>query len=137
MSTSGNKPKHVTFAAYKVKASAAIVKGVGGGEIDADEVDVAIANSKVIGVAMTTITGNSSGTDRVEVALVGSSGTVSVKASGTVTRGEYLVAGTDGFENQTFGGGTTVKYALGQARESGVDGDFVECSLNGFAGVAA
>ncbi len=136
MSTAGSKPKNVTFASYTVKASAAIVKGVGV-YISADgEVDVAVANSKVIGVAAETVTGNSSGTSRVEVALA-CGGTFRVKASGTVTRGEYLIAGTDGFENQTLGGGTTVKYIIGQALESGVDNDFVECKLGTFAAGAA
>ena len=136
MSTSGNKPGNSTKAGYKVKANAAIVKGVGVYLSAADEVDVATANSKVIGVATATVTGNASGTSRVEVHLA-DGGTCAVKASGTVTRGEYLIAGTDGFENQTFGGGTVVKYAIGQALESGVDGDFVECRLNAFAGVGA
>ena len=118
-----------TFKAFKVKASAVIVKGVGVYVSAADEVDVATANSKCIGVAAESVTGNSSGTSRVEVALA-DGGTCAVKASGTVTRGEFLIAGTDGFENQTIGGGTTVKYLIGQALESGVDGDFVECRLH-------
>lgn len=136
MSTAGSLPGKTTFKAYKVKASAVLVKGVGVYLSAADEVDVAVANSKVIGVATEAVTGNTSGTSRVEVAMA-DGGTATVKASGTVTRGEYLIAGTDGFENQTFGGGTVVKYAIGQALESGVDGDFVECKLGAFAGVAA
>ena len=136
MSTSGSKPGKSTFAGYNVKASAVLVAGVGVYLSAADEVDVATANSKVIGVATTSVTGNASGTSRVEVQLA-DGGTARVKASGTVTRGEYLIAGTDGFENQTFGGGTVVKYAIGQALESGVDNDFVECKLSSFAGVGA
>lgn len=132
MSTSGSKPGKVTFAGYNVKASAVIVAGVGVYLSAAGEVDVAVANSKVIGVATESVTGNSSGTSRVEVALA-DGGTYACKASGAVTRGEYLVAGTDGFENQTIGGGTTVKYLIGQALESGVDGDFVEVRLGAFA----
>lgn len=136
MSTSGMKPGKITFAGYNVKANAVIVKGVGVYLSAADEVDVAVANSKSIGVANESVTGNASGTSRVEVALA-DGGTYACKASGTVTRGEFLIAGTDGFENQTFGGGTTVKYAIGQALESGVDGDFVEVRLGAFAGVAS
>ena len=136
MSTAGAKPRESTFAGYKVKASAVIVKGVGVFMSAADEVDVAVANSKVIGVATQSVTGNSSGTSRIEVQLA-DGGTAAVKASGTVTRGEYLIAGTDGFENQTFGGGTVVKYAIGQALENAVDNDFVECRLGAFAGVGA
>lgn len=136
MSTAGNLPKNTTFKGFKVKASAAIVKGVGVYISAADEVDVAVANSKVIGVAMETVTGNSSGTSRVEVALC-DGGTCTVKCSGTATRGEFAIAGTDGFENQTLGGGTTVKYIAGQFLESGVDGDFVELRLGAFAAGAA
>ena len=132
MSTAGNLPEETTFKSYKVKASAVLVKGVGVYLSAADEVDVATANSKVIGVATVSVTGNASGTSRIEVALA-DGGTCAVKASGTVTRGEYLIAGTDGFENQTIGGGTTVKYLIGQALESGVDNDFVECRLGAFA----
>lgn len=132
MSTAGSKPNGVTFVTLNVKASAAIVKGVGVFLSAADEVDVAVANSKVIGVADETVTGNTSGTSRVRVALA-NSGTLRVKASGTATRGEYAIAGTDGFENQTVGGGTTVKYLAGQFMESGVDGDFVELRLGAFA----
>lgn len=136
MSTAGSKPGKSTFAGYNVKANAVIVEGVGVYLSAANEVDVAVANSKVIGVACKSVTGNASGTSRVEVQLA-EGGTARVKCSGTVTRGEYLVAGTDGFENQTLGGGTTVKYIIGQALESGVDGDFIECKLGSFAGVAA
>jgi hypothetical protein len=132
MSTSGSKPNGVTFVTLNVKASAAIVKGVGVYISAANEVDVATANSKVYGVADETVTGNSSGTSRVRVAIA-AGGTIRVKASGTATRGEYAIAGTDGFENQTIGGGTTVKYLVGQFVESGVDGDFVECKLGSFA----
>lgn len=132
MSTAGSLPKSTTFKAFKVKASAAIVAGVGVYISAADEVDVAVANSKVIGVAMQAVTGASDGESRVEVALC-DAGTCRVKASGTATRGEYAIAGTDGFENQTIGGGTTVKYIAGQFMESGVDGDFVELRLGAFA----
>lgn len=136
MSTSGCKPGNSTFAGYKVKASAVIVKGVGVFLDSADTVDVATANSKCIGVAAESVTGNSSATSRVEVQLL-DGGTARVKCSGTATRGEYAIAGTDGFENQTLGGGTTVKYIAGQFLESGVDGDFVEMKLGGFAAGAA
>lgn len=136
MSTSGCKPGNSTFAGYNVKASAAIVKGVGVFLDAADSVDVAVANSKCIGIACETVTGNSSGTSRVEVQLL-DGGTARVKCSGTATRGEYAIAGTDGFENQTLGGGTTVKYIAGQFLESGVDGDFVEMRLGAFAAGAA
>lgn len=132
MSTAGSKPNGCTFVTFNVKASAVIVKGVGVYISAADEVDVATANSKVYGVADESVTGNSSGTSRVRVA-VANSGTLRVKCSGTATRGEYAICGTDGFENQTIGGGTTVKYLAGQFAASGVDGDFVEMRLGAFA----
>lgn len=136
MSTGGAKPGASTFAGFNVKASAVLVKGVGVYISAANEVDVATANSKVIGVAAEAVTGNSSGTSRVEVQLC-DAGTARVKCSGTATRGEFAIAGTDGFENQTIGGGTTVKYIAGQFLESGVDGDFVEMRLGAFAAGAA
>lgn len=134
MSTSGQKPGKITFASFLAKNGDSIVKGVGVYISAAGEVGVATANSKVIGVATESVTGT--GTNRVEVALA-DGGTYACKVSGAVTRGEYLVAGTDGFENQTLGGGTTVKYLIGQALESGVDGDFVEVRLGAFAAGAA
>ncbi len=136
MSTSGSKPGNSTFAGYNVKASAALLKGVGVYLSAADEVDVATANSKVMGIATVAVTGNSSGTSRIEVQLL-DGGTARVKCSGTATRGEYAIAGSGGFENQTLGGGTTVKYIAGQFLESGVSGDFVEMKLGSFAAGAA
>jgi hypothetical protein len=136
MSTAGSKSGNSTFAGYNVKANAVIVKGVGVYISAANEVDVATANSKCIGVACTSVTGNASGTSRVEVQLA-DGGTARVKSSGTATAGEYAVCGTDGFENQTLGGGQTVKYITGQFLESGVDNDFVELRLGAFAAGAA
>jgi hypothetical protein len=136
MSTAGSKPGKSTFAGYNVKAAAIIVKGVGVYLSAQGEIDVATTNSKVIGVAAESVTGNASGTSRCEVQLA-DGGTARVKCSSTVTAGEYLIAGTDGFENQTIGGGTNVKYIIGQALESGVDNDFVEARLSAFAAGAA
>jgi hypothetical protein len=80
---------------------------------------------------METVTGT--GTNRVDV-LLADGGTYRCKVStGGATRGEYAIAGTDGFENQTVGGGTTVKYLVGQFLESGVDNDFVEIRMGAFA----
>ena len=136
MSTSGCKPGMSTFAGYRVKANAVIVKGVGVFLSAEGEIDVAVANSKVIGVAAESVTGNASGTSQCEVQLA-DGGTARVKASGTATAGEYAICGTDGFENQTLGGGNTVKYLVGQFLESGIDNDYVECRLNAFAAGAA
>jgi len=133
MSTSGQKPGEATFVGYKVKANAALLQGVGV-KFSADhEVDVCGANDKAIGIPMTSVTGNASGTSRVEVMLL-DGGTIRAKvSSGGATRGEYAICGSGGFENQTIGGGTTVKYIVGQFLESGVSGDFVELRLGGFA----
>lgn len=136
MSTAGCRPKGVTFAGFNVKANAVLLAGVGVYISAAGEVDVATANSKVVGVAMTSVTGNASGTSRVEVAML-DGGTMRVKCSSTVTAGEYLIAGSGGFENQTLGGGTTVRYIAGQALESGVTSDFVEMKLGSFAAGSA
>ena len=63
----------------------------------------------------------------VQIAVRG--GIVKVKASSTATAGLWAIAGTDGFENQTPGGGTTVKYLAGKFMQTGVDGDFVGLDL--------
>lgn len=124
MSTAGSKPRNITFTTYPAKSAAVLVKGVGVIFDGATDVDVATANTEVIGVAQEGLTGD--GVKRVEVALLAAGGTLRVKASGTCTKGKYAVAGTDGFENQTAGGGTTVVHICGIFLETGVDGDFVE-----------
>ncbi len=129
MSTSGEKPENSTFQGMTVKANAALVKGVGViGTATNGEADVAGANGKVIAIARDTVTGNAGGTSRVEVQLL-DGGTARVKCSGTATAGEAAIAGAGGFENQTLGGGTTVKYIAGTFLESGIVGDYVEMLL--------
>jgi hypothetical protein len=140
MATAGNKPQNVTFTKYTGKSATAFVKGVGvffsTTTAGALEIDVAVANSKCIGV-FTDPAATGDGTTKHEVALLAGGGTVRVKASGTCTAGEYAVAGTDGFENQTAGGGTTVKHVCGVFLETGVDGDFVEMALMRMPAVSA
>lgn len=136
MSTAGCKPAESTFAGYRVKANSVIVKGVGVFLSADGEIDVATSNSKVIGVAAESVTGNADGTSRCEVQWA-DGGSARVKCSGTATAGEYAIAGVGGFENQTLGGGTTVKYILGQFLESGIAGDYVEVKLGSFAAGAA
>jgi len=136
MSTAGCKPGESTFAGYRVKANSVIVKGVGV-YLSADgEIDVATANSKVFGVAAESVTGNADGTSRCEVQWL-DGGSARVKCSGTATAGEFAICGAGGFENQTLGGGTTVKYIAGRFLESGIAGDYVEMMLAGFAAGAA
>jgi hypothetical protein len=128
MSTAGSKPLNVTYAKYTGKNATAFVKGVGvffsTTTANALEVDVAIANSKCIGVSQAAQTGD--GTAKHEVALLAAGGTVTVKCSGTATAGEYATCGTGGFENLTVGGGTVVKHVVGVFLETGVISDFVE-----------
>jgi hypothetical protein len=70
--------------------------------------------------------------------LLLNSGAVGImKASGTVTAGQYLKVGSDGVENVTLGGGSTVAYVVGKALQTGVDGDYVGVMTGCFAGVSA
>lgn len=62
---------------------------------------------------------------------------VIAKASGTATAGEYAIIGTDGVENKTLGGGTTVAYIVGKFTQTGVDNDYVGVAIGQFAGVSA
>jgi len=141
MSTSGSKPQNVTFTKqFIAKDTVVFTKGVGvvvdavasNGDVT---VDVAAAGEQTIGIANEAVTGDA--TLKVEVALLCGGGTMRVKASGTCTAGAHAAAGTDGFENQTFGGGTTVAYGAGQFLQSGVDGDYLEMALGSFASVKA
>jgi hypothetical protein len=73
----------------------------------------------------------------VQAVLLNSGAVAIMKASGTVTAGQYLICGTDGVENQTLGGGTTVKYIVGKALQTGVDNDYLGVMTGCFAGVGA
>lgn len=59
---------------------------------------------------------------------------VVAKASGTATAGAYATVGTDGVENQTLGGGSTVVYIVGKFTQTGVDNDYVGVAVGQFAG---
>lgn len=127
MSTAAQQPANLVRKSVRVANASQLVKGVGvtlaynGTVIEAT---VAGANAKVCAVATESILGD--GTKMTEVILLAACGTIKVKASGTATIGEYAVAGTDGFENQTAGGGTNVAHVCGVFLETGVDNDFVE-----------
>ena len=117
------------------KSGAVIVEGVGV-IWDTGQADVAIDASNAFGIAMESLTGD--GVKTVEVLMLCSrSCIIKVKASGTATQGLYAKCGTDGFENKTLGGGTTVAYIAGKFTESGVDGDFLGLEVGQFAGVSA
>jgi hypothetical protein len=130
-------PNKVTFVKKTLKSGVTINYGVGvklssGGET---EVDVCGANDKVYGIAYGPLGSSATGdgTLQIEIALCCGGGVIPVKASGTATAFEYAICGTDGFENQTIGGGTTVKYLAGRFTQTGVDGDFVGLMLGNFA----
>lgn len=127
MSTAAQQPMNLIRKAVKVANGSQLVKGVGvtlaynSGVLEAT---VAGANAKVAAVATESILGD--GTKMTEVILLAACGTVKVKCSGAATVGEYAIAGADGFENLTAGGGTVVKHCCGVFLETGVDNDFVE-----------
>jgi hypothetical protein len=126
-------PAHVTYVSKIVKSGSTVTEGVGvkvssGGEL---EVDLCGANDKAFGIAMATVLGD--GTKTVEVALLNGGGVIPVKCSGTATAGEYAICGSGGFENQTVGGGTTVKYLAGKFTQSGSASDYVGLALGQFA----
>lgn len=126
MSTAAQQPQYLTRKSYAVKNAITLVKGVGV-KLTATpgEVDLAAAGDKVIGIATEAILGD--GVKRTEIILLGASGTVKVKvAVAGATAGEYAIAGTDGFEDKTVGGGTVVRHICGIFLETGVDNDFVE-----------
>jgi hypothetical protein len=62
------------------------------------------------------------------------------KTARDATAGEnasVLFLGSDGVENVTLGGGSTVAYVVGKALQTGVDGDYVGVMTGCFAGVSA
>lgn len=103
------------------------VKKASGGEL---EVDVCGANDKCFGIALETVVGD--GKKTVQIALL-DGGVIPVKCSGTATAGEAAICGVDGFENQTIGGGTTVKHLSGYFTQDGVDGDWVGLAAGRFS----
>lgn len=120
---------------FKVASGGTVTKGmpVKFGSAD-DEVTVAGANDKAIGVALSTST---TAGDRVEVALFGYAIVPMKVGTGGATRGEYAVSAADGVTNQTLGGGTTVKYIQGRFMQTGILGDLVGVLLGNFAAGAA
>lgn len=57
--------------------------------------------------------------------------------TGGATDGSYGIATTDGFTDQTIGGGTTVKYLAGKFLKDGAAGDLVDFLVAPFAAGAA
>lgn len=118
-----------------VKSGTTTVAGVGV-KWDTGQADNAGAGDNAFGIALEAVVGDGLLTCKT-LLLSSRSCIIKVKCSGTATQGSYAIAGSDGFENQTLGGGTVVKYIAGKFHESGVDGDFVGLEVNQFAGVAS
>jgi len=98
------------------------------------EVDVCGAGDKCIGIAMESMTGD--GIKTLQVFLL-DGGVVKVKCSATCTAGEFAICGVGGFQDQTLGGGTTVRYISGSFMQNGVAGDFVGLQVCRFAAGSA
>jgi len=114
---------------FKVETSGDVTLGrpVKFGNAD-DEVENASTNEKSIGTAYLSETTDGA---RVQVVMHGHSIVPVLVGTGGATRGEYAIATTDGYTNQTLGGGTTVKYIAGQFLQSGVAGDYVGMQIGG------
>ncbi len=99
-----------------------------------DEVSNCAAGENGIGVAYETE--NDDG-DRVQVVLDGHAIVPVLVGTGGATRGAFAVAVSDGWTDQTLGGGTTVKHVGGKFLQSGVAGDYVGmmvgCVVSGVA----
>jgi len=131
------KLKTAIIHAFTGKNAAAFIEGVGVKFTATEgEVDVCAAGENPIGVALETKTGD--GTSKIQVVLLAGGGVVKVKlSSGGCTQGDYLKCGTGGFETQALGGGTTVRYLVGRAIQTGVSGDFIGMIPVGFSAGSA
>ena len=100
-----------------------------------DTVATAGANGNCLGVALETGVAAA----KVQIAMFGgSAGVIPVKVgTGGATQGAYAIATSDGFTDQTLGGGTTVKYVVGKFAQTGVVGDIVGLYPGQFAAGAA
>jgi len=133
MSTSDKMLEYAHIHAYTVKAASTATRGLCG-VFDSEHVvlDATAGQNASVCFLETKAAG-----ERVECVLLNSGCVVPMKASGTCTAGSYATVGTDGVENQTLGGGSTVVYIVGKFTETGVDGDFVGVMVGNFAGVKA
>jgi hypothetical protein len=101
---------------------------------DDDHVDDGGANANVYCVALETKAAG----EFVEVALLTGGAIVPVLVgTGGATQGAYAVTVSDGWTDQTLGGGTTVVYIGGKFTQTGVAGDIVGMAVGQFAGVKA
>lgn len=125
--------KNATIVTKIVKNTVTVTEGVGVklASTNDNEVDISGANDNSYGVALSTVVGD--GVKLVQVALLTGGAVIPVKLSSTATKGSFAIAGSGGFENQTIGGGTTVKYIAGKFENSGVVGDIVGLATGQFA----
>jgi len=91
------------------------------------------ANDKGIGIALHSAVAGAS----VQVLMLAHSIVPVRVGTGGATRGEYAVLASDGYINQTLGGGSTVRYIGGVFTQSGVVGDFVGLAVGAFAAGSA
>lgn len=133
MSTADQVLENVTIKTYTVKAASTATRGLCG-VFDSEGVvlDATAGQNASVLFLETKAAG-----ELVHCALLNGGGIGIMKASGTATAGSYATVGTDGVENQTLGGGTTVCYIVGKFTETGVDGDMVGVALGQFASVKA
>lgn len=119
---------------YKVATSQTVTKGMGVIFASADtDIQVAGANGIAIGIALESGVAG----DKINVALFGHAIVTVLVGTGGATRGLYAVAVSDGYANQTLGGGTTVKYIAGQFLQTGVATEHVGMLVGGFASGSA
>lgn len=73
----------------------------------------------------------------VQVALLGYAVVPVLVGTGGATRGAYAISTSDGFTNQTMGGGNTLRNIAGRFMQTGVLGDMVGLLLGNFAAGSA
>ncbi len=127
MSTAEQKIAEATIISRTVTTAA--TRGYGA-ILAGDECTNASTNGKVVGVFLKTVAAGS-------LADIATSGVVPVKVgTGGATQGEFAIHTTDGWTDQTLGGGSTVKYIGGRFTQTGIAGDVVGMLVGPFAGGA-
>jgi len=133
MSTADQVLEPALIKTYTVKASSTATRGLCG-VFDSEHVvlDASAGQNASVLFLETKAAG-----ELVQCLLLAGNGIGIMKASGTVTAGEYVECGTDGVQNGTHGGGTTVRYIVGKALQTGVDNDYLGVETLNFAGVSS
>lgn len=97
-------------------------------------VDDAGANGNCFAVALET---KAAGEKVLVARLTGGAIVPVLVGTGGATQGAYATHTTNGWTDQTLGGGSSVSYIGGKFTETGVAGDFVGLEVGQFAGVKA